>query len=321
MYTRRLLKACISMSVVILSVVFFTQNAFPWGSATHAYIGDKIGLNLPLQNLDEIYGAMAPDMFNFNPEVLVPGTIYNDLYIQTHYNSFALWSVAQNPAMTPLGKAAAFGFVSHANGQFGSTYAGADYTAHGPSGDNPGFYVIDKTNTLWAALKPQLEANGIFLTDFQGLSASHNIVEYAIDIMIAYEKSGGVNGSGIGEKMAQSALLRTLKFPQLVVKAYATDSDTKEKIITAERDFRRSIIIYGQALSEKTESAAISSVAGLLAQLAQEVYGIQVPADFVAGALVVAQDLCRPDYANAINQTIGFVNSKMAEAGIQYQKK
>ncbi len=318
MKMRRLLKAGVTLWVMIISVMFFAQNAFPWGSATHAYIDDNIGKKLPLQNLDEIYGGLAPDMFNFYPDVLVPGTVYYNLYIQTHYNSFALWSEAQNPATTPLGKAAAFGFVSHANGQFGSTYAGADYTAHGPSGNDPGFYVIDKANILWGILKPQLEANGIFLTDFQGQSASHNIIEYAIDIMVAYEKSDGVDGSGIGQKMTESAMLRTPKFPLLVVKAYATDSDTKEKIISAERDFRRSIIIYGQELSQKNESDAITSVAGLLAQLGQEVYGFEVPADVVAAAIVGAQELCRGDYANAIKQTITFVNTQMNDAGIQY---
>lgn len=315
MNMRRIMKAGVSMWVMILSVIFFTQNAFPWGSATHAYIDNKIGKKLPLQNLDEIYGGMAPDMFNFYPDVLVPGTVYYNLYIQTHYNSFALWSEAQKPAMTPLGKASAFGFVSHANGQFSSTYAGADYTAHGPTGNDPGFYVIDKANVLWTILKPVLAANGIVLDDSQGESVSHNVVEYAIDIMVAYETPGG---TGIGKKITESALLRNPKFPLLVVKAYATDSETKEKIISAERDFRRSIIIYGQALNQKTESDAINSVSELLAQLALEVYGIQVTPDLVASAIVGAQYLCRPDYAAAINETISFVNARMAEAGIQY---
>ena len=318
MKMRGVLKAGLSMWVIILSVVFFTQNAFPWGSATHAFIDNKIGKKQPLRNLDEIYGGMAPDMFNFYPDVLVPGTVYYNLYIQTHYNSFALWSVAQNPAMTPLGKASAFGFASHANGQFNSTYAGADYTAHGPNGNDPGFYVIDKAKTLWMILKPLLADNGIVLDDAVGESISHNVIEYAIDIMVAYEKQDGVDGSGIGKKMTESALLRTPKFPLLVVKAYASDSETKEKIISAERDFRRSIIIYGQALNQKTESNAVNSVSELLTQLALDVYGIQVTPGLVATAITGAQDLCRPDYAAAINETISFVNAKMDEAGIHY---
>jgi hypothetical protein len=94
MDTHKLRRACISVGVVILYVILFTSNAFPWGSATHAYIDDKIGKKLPLKNLNEIYGGMAADIFNFYPEVLVPTSEYYYLYVQTHYNP-SLWSEAR----------------------------------------------------------------------------------------------------------------------------------------------------------------------------------------------------------------------------------
>jgi hypothetical protein len=314
MKTHKILKACVSMWVIILSVIFYTPNAFPWGSATHAYIDNKIGKKLPFQNLNEIYGGMAADIFNFYPDVLVPGTAYFNLYIQTHYNSLELWSKAQTSALTNLGKASAFGFVSHANGQFNSSYAGADYTAHGPMGNDYGYYVIDRAKVFWAILKPQLP-NGLILDDLQGEAISHNIIEFAIDIMVAYEMPGGI---GIGRKIMESALLRTPEFPLLLVKAYASDTEAKVKIISAERDFRKTILTYGQALNQKKESDAINAVAELLAQLALDIYNIQVTPDLVATSITGAQNLCRPDYATAINDTIGFVNTKMAVAGIHY---
>jgi hypothetical protein len=320
MNTHKLRKTCLSMGVVILSVIFFTSNAFSWGSATHAYIDDKIGKKLPLKNLDEIYGGMAPDIFNFYPEVLVSNTPYNYLYIQTHYNSLALWSEAQKA--TDLGKALAFGFASHANGQVGSFYAGADYTAHGPGGNDPGYYVIDKAEDLWDILEPQLAGQGI--DDLTGLSISHNIIEFAIDIMVAYEMHGGI---GIGKKVIESALLRSPGFPVLLVKAYAeglsstfhmSHLEATKMITSGERDFRKTILIYGQGLVQKNESDAINYVASLLVQLGSEIYGITVDQDLVVNAIIGAQAICRPDYASAIQRTVDFVNTEMTNVGISY---
>lgn len=319
-------KTCVSMGVIILSMIFFTSNAFPWGSATHACIDDKIGKTLPLRNLNEIYGGMAVDTFNFYPESLVPGSAYYHLYLQAHYNTLALWSVAQKA--TELGKASAFGFVSHANGQlwppYAGVYAGADFTAHGPTGNDPGYYVIDKAIALWAILEPILIAQGIKLDDTTGLSVSHNIIEFAIDIMVVYERP---DGNRIGKKVIESVLLRSPEFPLLLVKAYAeglasecgmSRLDAAKMILSAEKDFRQTMLIYGQGLTQASEGAAINYVASLLAQMGYEIYGIQVTPELVATAIIGAQDLCRPDYVGAIQDTVNFVKTKMAAAGISY---
>jgi hypothetical protein len=327
MNTHKVRKACVSMGVVILSVIFFTSNAFPWGSATHAYIDDKIGKKLPLKNLNEIYGGMAPDIFNFYPEVLVPTTAYYYLYTQTHYNPLTLWHEAQ--AATDLGKASAFGFASHANGQlwppYAGVYAGADYTAHGPGGNDADYYVIDKATYLWEKiLRDQLAAQGIGSDDLTGLSISHNIIEFAIDIMVVYEMPDGIN---IGKKVIESVLLRSPEFPVLLVKAYAkglsstfgmSRLEAAKMIVSAERDFRKTILIYGQGLVQKSESDAINYVASLLAQLGSEIYEITVDPALVVGAIIEAQAECRPDYISAIQETVHFVNTKMTKAGISY---
>lgn len=322
MITRNLRNACVSL-VVVITLILFASNAFPWGSATHAYIADNIGKTFPLRNLNEIYGAMAADIFNFYPEASVPGTAYYYLYLQTHYNSLPLWSQAQ--ASTDFGKALAFGFASHANGQFSSSYAGADYTAHGPTGNDPGYYVIDKAKDLWSVLKPILESRGIYLDDAQGEAISHNIIEFAIDIMVAYEIP---DAGGISRKVVESALLRSPEFPLLLVKTYAAGLTKRpfrmsylkaaDLIISAERDFRKTMVVYGQALAQQTEGDSIQYAASLLAQLGNEVYGIAVDPTLVAEAIIAAQTLCRGDYAAAIEGTIEYVLDQMAGAGIAY---
>jgi len=351
MSTRGILKVGVSTWVIILSVLFFAANAFPWGSATHAYIGDKAGKELPLLNLNEIYGAMAPDIFNFYPDILDPGSAHYYLYMQTHYNALALWAESQAPRTGERGKAAAFGFASHANGQFDAegtindcsvdgpyngSFCGADRTAHGLYGNyipppvNPDpKYVIDKANLFALPLQAILAQAGITVSDAQARDIAHSLVEFAIDIMVAYE---GVNdpgdGNGIGKKMIASALLRNPEFPQLLVDAYAKGlastlhmprAEARKLILADERDFRKTVVVYGQALAEKTEIDAIDSVSEILAQLALELYGIEgVTPELVKPALMGAQAFCRSDYAAAIQGTITMVNNQMQGAGISY---
>jgi len=72
--------SAIIWGIMILSALTANQ-AFAWGSATHAYIDDHIGRKRPLRNYNEIYGGMAPDVFNF----LFGNPAMPYLYAVTHY--------------------------------------------------------------------------------------------------------------------------------------------------------------------------------------------------------------------------------------------
>jgi hypothetical protein len=172
---------------------------------------------------------------------------------------------------------------------------------------------------LWDILEHQLP-----LEPDVGLSVSHNIIEFAIDIMVVYERP---DGNKIGKKVIESTLLRSPEFPLLLVKAYAeglsstfgmSRLDAAKMILSAEKDFRQTMIIYGQGLTQANETAAINYIAALLAQLGFEIYEIPVPPETIAGAIIGAQGLCRPDYASAIQETVNFVKTEMAAAGISY---
>ena len=73
-------RALISLCSTLTLFFFQVQSGFCWGSAVHAYIADHLGKKAPLLNLNEVYGAMAPDVFNYmfdNPalqQTLVMGT-------------------------------------------------------------------------------------------------------------------------------------------------------------------------------------------------------------------------------------------------------
>jgi hypothetical protein len=96
--------------------------------------------------------------------------------------------------------------------------------------------------------------------------------------MVVYEKPDGIR---IGKKVIDSALLRSTDFPALLVKAYAkglsstfsmSRHEATEMITSAERNFRKTILIYGQVLVQKSEGDAINYAASLLAQIGYELW-------------------------------------------------
>ncbi|MDH5767688.1 MAG: hypothetical protein OEZ31_01850 [Nitrospirota bacterium] len=235
-------KTIIVLGIIFLAVGFISSNAFSWGSATHAYIDDQLGKKGVPKNTNEMYGGMAPDVFNYmfnNPEYL------NFLYYQTHNEFLKVWDVAR----FETGKALAYGFVSH------NDIWGADSTAHHAGitfGATEG-YAIAKAYVLMGILEQVPEYQALGLPEPVALEVSHNFIEAGVDILI--KRIDPV----IGQKVVSSALLRSSAFSLFLVKAYAKDFSEYAgisyleavKIITsAEREFRKTTILYGQVLSQ-----------------------------------------------------------------------
>lgn len=307
---------------VILVSVFTVSQAFAWGSATHGYIDDHLGKKGPVRNLNEIYGGMAPDAFNYLFSNL---NWLNYLYVETHYeNNLFVWKKAD----TILEKAVAFGFVSH-NGM-----TGADATAHGTYAyDAPDGWVIAKavemanTPDIYQFLEQfDLVDDGVIV--WAGYELCHNFVESAVDLLIAQ------HDRSLGGKISAAALVRTREFPDLLVKAYAKgfketfnlDRETAVTVIrSAENEFRKSMVSYGFALAQEP-AVAQGLIADQLAALAPaflNAYGITLPAgndlsELSNHFLGVAIEMCKGDYLTAVENTIQFVSSNLAEMGIPH---
>jgi hypothetical protein len=310
---------------VVLVSVFTVSQAFSWGSATHAYIDDHLGRKGPVRNLNEIYGGMAPDVFNY----LFSNIAWlNYLYEKTHYNgNMLVWKKAD----TITEKAVAFGFVSH-NGM-----TGADGTAHG-SYD----YALERGPIGWVIAKAVGMANmpdisqvlGSFgLVDEEGVADSgyelcHNFVESAVDYLMAQ------HDRSLGGKISAAALARTPEFPELLIKAYAKgfkeafnlDRQTAVTVIrTAENEFRKNMVSYGFALMQEPDVAK-GLLADQLAALAPaflSAYGITLPegadlSNLSNYFLNVAIEQCKGDYLSAVEGTIKFVSRNLAEMKISY---
>jgi hypothetical protein len=311
----------LSVTVVVMSLFFALTmgHAYGWGSATHAYIDDHLGKKGPVKNLNEIYGAMAPDVFNF---LFSNMDMMKYLYTVTHYQGVGyaddylnVWENSHNF----LSKATAFGFVSH-NGNFG-----ADLTAHHHSllfNEDHGYVIIKAA-----------ELNGFLDLTQYGFSQEvvdelcHDLIEFALDIMITQKNKG------LAAKLSTAAMLRTPEFPLILVKSYADglaeqnfpgiDHPAAIKLILkTENEFRKSMISYGQALMQDQDTA-INLIAQHLVDLAKAFLG-ELPAqdsvflELAKAGLSLSMQICSPDFYIELDRTIHFVSDQLAENGISY---
>jgi hypothetical protein len=324
METKRMKKGWMGFGVIFLMLFFFTAEAFSWGDATHVYISDRLKARFGYNNINEMWGSLGPDIFNFIfDETLCPSWLAE----QTHTEGFLkVW----NAASTTSEKALAYGFLTH------NEVWGADTTAHISGltfGQNWG-YINEKAmallNTPINPTEPHPTFGDIFssigLNPDQQQLVAHVIAEYAIDIMLKNDAD-----PFIGRKVAIAAHARSKGFPALLVKAFAADYANQcfggdyltaaYIIAAAEEEYRNGMISYGQAISQ-SEEVAVQLIAEQIVALAP---GFLDPTqslppnavDLLKAAIYASMEICN-DYLAEINATIDFVESNLVTNGITY---
>ncbi len=301
------MKKTISVGAIILFLLCFTAQAFPWGSATHAYIIDQIMRKAGPPRL--MYGAMVPDVFNY----FFQDTVLRDqMYWMTHFNFMPLWDASKGPSDKP----SAYGFVSH-NNQWG-----ADSTAHLHSltfVPNEG-YVITKAVILWGLIKDSFPS----IDQSTGESICHDVIEAAIDLLI---KNLDPN---IGNRLVDSARSADKKILELLNKAYLADitglvgSEAQAKYIISlnETVFRYAVLQLGNALKQKSPND-LNAMAAIFSALGYQAYGIEVPPATVATVLEIAMWVCTDpwfgtDCFTEIFATIDYVRTNLAAHEVYY---
>jgi hypothetical protein len=330
-------------AISVLFLGFFAMGMvasplYSWGSATHVYIVDQIGKKFGLRNMNEIYGAASPDLFNY-----LFGTAYQRyLHDQTHGVSgdesfLKLWWAAKRWGFQ---KSLAYGFVSH------NDVWAADFTAHHeaqtipdpgvlPEEYDPGWVIVQAFDLnaiwglaeyLWSIKKEGVPDNVVFSF---AIEICHNIIEAAGDVVMVEEDPL------LGMKLSSSALLRDSSFPELLVDAYADDFafqydmtfETAAQIIRdAEKEFRKMMILLGTALMQDKETAR-----QLLAQQMADLAQAYLETDFnlpsyneiflkLDEGLKYAIDLCETgnSYLDEVQETIKFVRSNLLLNRIYY---
>jgi len=299
-------------SLVVVSMFCFASVAYPWGYANHAYVAGELNKRLGERNENEVYGAMAPDMFNFSFGV----PVYADggLYYQLHYLFAQVWDQKK----TGMEKGLGYGFISH------NDLWGADYTAHhsGRTYGTDDGYVIAKAGDLFAEA-PEL---AMLVGDEAALELYHTFVEFGLEILAKRVDPM------IGDKITSAALGRSPDFAGLLVDAYAEGfapffSDSPELaaqvIILAEGEFRETMLLYGQMLM-MDEETLLDALSAYLAGFADEYLaanGITLPpgidlVQVIHDYIQLSMMLCQDDYPTEIRATIRFVDGQMNLHGI-----
>ena len=296
--------------VLLLGLLLCPAPVWAWGSATHAHVADRLGAVDGAANLNEIYGAMGLDTFNY----LFGSPFQSQLHDLAHYQAMRVWQAAQGGNWAA--RSAAYGFMSH------NDVWGADYTAHhrGLTYGQSNGYVIAKTAALVnsSQLLPALNLPAPVAEEL-----THIVVETGVDVLLL-----DLNPT-IGQKIMASTQVRTDAFPQLLVQAYAGDlalspGDAAALIYGTEAFFRNMMLGFGYALSFPPDQA-VPLLAGQFADLASaylDSYNITLNMDkdqialFLAGFINEAMGLCRGDFAAEIDQTIAFVDGQLREHGV-----
>ena len=305
-------------SLVLLSVfallVPFSMPASGWGSATHAYIADHLGPEAGPLNAQELYGAMAPDLFQLDLNLAFdPHVGYYTHGAPGEEGFMAVWGAAQSR----IAKAVALGWVSHNN------VWGADSRAHDPATG----YVIQKAAALEAALgaagvwKQVEEQVGLPLPLDDRLLFCHIVVETDGDLLLRHVDRG------LAARVVGAALMRSRRIPdQLADAMQGIDPAVVAKL---ERRFQRYMMFYGAALAQDDETAT-SLMAADVARQALEylayvhpdlpVYSLK-PAVEALSLLALQQAIpLLDDYVPAVNDTIEFVSEQLASHGVHARK-
>jgi hypothetical protein len=303
------------IGLIFVSLFFFSQAAFPWGSAVHTYIDGKIGTNSSFLNLNEMYGGMGPDVFNYRFD---QPNYMSFLYVKTHYDFMKFWNEAHNLPEKALG----LGFVSHNN------LWGADYTAHTSGltfGQGKG-YVIAKAELLAVILNSVPEYHMLGIPEAITMEIAHTLVEDAVDILIKNVDPH------IGQKMIAAVITPHPNFLLLLQKAYSQDLSSFAGITMAEAgafikasetQFRTTTALYGLALMQPDALQLIAEQMAEFAQTFLAAYGITPPPTDILTPLAEAgifnaMILCSGDYEKEIGATIRFVQKQLRLHRITY---
>jgi hypothetical protein len=320
-------KSTVIVGALLLSVFLSAPAAFPWGWTVHTYIDEQFATKRPLQNANQLYGGLGPDLFNFRFDA----PAFRDyMQARTHYDFMPVWNAAKSkPA-----KALAFGFVSH------NEVWGIDSTAHRagitfgqvgtiPNHPEAGGYVIAKAYILGAGLNQALQSAGLQLPEPVVLTVAHELVERGVDLLM--KKLDPM----IGLKMAAAALPPNPNFPLLMEKAYAADLATHfgisrieavKFLVSSERQFRQTMVLYGHVLMQD-DATAIALMAEQLEEMAKAFLAAfnlpPLPDDvdlkpLLTSGIEYAMYLCATDFHAEVEATAEYVEQQLRAHGISY---
>jgi hypothetical protein len=309
-------KASIAV-VLLLAVLAPGQPAFGWGSATHALIGHELRAQAGPVDLDEIYGSMAPDLFNF---LFV--TPYAPLSPYLYGVSHGDGAEVRAALRRGWEKAELYGFVGH------NDLWGSDLTAHHASltlSADEG-YVITKARALHEILILVPEYAALGLPEAVSLEICHNLVESAGDLLVA------AADPGLGAQMVAAAQRPAGPLQGLLARAWTdglvayaagagvtlTPEQAAGVIVGSEAWFRNRMISYGTLLQQEPAVAFEGVVLDFesLAEAYLAFLGVTLPPGtdlkpLIRYGLAQSTTLCAGDYFDEVAATVGLTGFEL----------
>jgi len=261
-------------------------------------------------DLDEVYGSMAPDLFNWLfATPYAPLSPY--LYGVSHGNGAELRQALKKG----WEKAGLYGFLGH------NDLWGSDLTAHHASRtlDPDEGYIITKALALHDILMTVPEYQALGLTPEASLEICHNLVESAGDLIVAGAEPE------VGALMTASAMRPAQPLQELLARAWTaglvgyaagvglplTPAQAAAVIVGSEAYFRNRMISFG-ALLQQPPAVALEGVvldfetlaAAYLASL-----GVPLPPGIDLKPLIrfglgQSMALCAGDYLAEVDATV-----------------
>jgi hypothetical protein len=273
--------ACVSF-LVVLGV----SAGFGWGSATHAYFADHLGVKFGTLNQNEIYGATLNDLFGY--EFTDPEALGMDYLL--HTDAKTLWAL-YGMALSPRGKAVFYGAFTHnnINNPVLRAMRGADWYAHGnyplPGQEppDPRGWVIAQGKILVS--NPVIANYLVALVGMENLPlfapvVGHTLIETAVDILVKR-----CEDPLVGVRLYIASKYRSDDVPVVLRNAFGS------KAALAEPKFREQMMGYGQ-LFMLPEDQLIGLISQQTVELAYSyLSALQIPTNFEITAADIARFL------------------------------
>lgn len=308
-------KAPIALAFLLTATLLPAGTAFGWGSATHAWIGHELRAQAGPVDLDEVYGSMVPDLFNFlfaSPDFDQLEPLVPYLYGLTHGDGAAVRGALRHG----WEKAELYGFLGHGE------IRGSDRTAHLASltQDPTEGYIITKARALDEILMTIPAYAALGLSEAARLEVCHNLVESAGDLIIA-----GASPR-TGKLMTASAMRPAQPLQGLLLRAWTpglvalglTPEQAASLIVGWEGWFRSRMISYG-VLMQQPAPVAFAGVVQDFAALAETYLlslGVTLPpgtelTPLIAVGLDQALALCAGDYLEEVEETVEYTSLQL----------
>ena len=307
------MKTGIRVLTLVLLLALCVASGYGWGNLTHVYIAKHLGVKFGPVNMNEMYGAVLPDMFNLAFTVPNADKLAESLHINQD-----LWAALFAAAPSLESRGAFWGVYTHNN------LWGADRRGHGVYPADKKGWVIKQAMPLAPGIAQYLVSRndqilGIGEENLAelALGLGHDIVETAVEVLLRRELDPLA-----GARLSCAARERSPRIPEVMAAVLGSTEEERMAIQAGEAEYQQGMIGYGQMfmLPEAQLIATIGEVsAGMATAYIKVNTGLDVSVESwkVKEYLRLAMTQVKPVYKLEIFATMAYVQNQLHKHGIE----